>query len=158
RSRQGSAGVSVDRARSASDVDERTARLIAEANDDLPGVEVDIEARRQYVDGALTSHILGYTGPISGEQLLDLKPDRYRPHDLIGKAGVESVYEKELRGVYGTQNVQVDAAGRKQEVLQTVTPAQPGDSLTLTIDTKMQRNAQKALTWAMKEVGIKRGV
>jgi penicillin-binding protein 2 len=121
-------------------------------------VEVDIEARRQYVDGSLTSHILGYTGPISGEQLLDRKPDGYLPDDLIGKAGVESVYEKELRGVYGSQNVQVDAAGRKQEVLQTVTPAQPGDSLTLTIDTKMQRNAQKALTWAMKEVGIKRGV
>lgn len=154
----GNPGSTFDLVRIASDVDERTARLIAEANDDLPGVEVDIEARREYVDGPLTSQILGYTGPISGDQLLSLKSDGYLPDDLIGKAGVESVYEQQLRGVYGTENVQVDAAGRKQQVLQTVTPAQPGDSLTLTIDTTMQRNAQKALQWAMKEVGIKRGV
>src|SRR5262249_61990657 len=112
----------------------------------------------QYLAGPLMSQILGYTAPISGEHLLDLKPDGYLPDDLIGKAGVESIYEKQLRGTYGTENVQVDGAGRKQEVLQTVSAAQPGDSLTLTIDTKEQLNAQKALTWAMKEVGIKRGV
>jgi penicillin-binding protein 2 len=154
----GNPGSTFDLVRIASDVNEQTARLISEANDDLPGVEVVIEARRQYVDGPLMSQILGYTGPISGEQLLDLKPDGYLPDDLVGKAGVESVYEPELRGVYGTENVQRDAQGRRTEVLQTVTPARPGDSLTLTIDTKMQRNAQKALTWAMKEVGMKRGV
>src|SRR5262245_14341939 len=154
----GNPGSTFDLVRIASDVDEQTARLISESTDDLPGVQVVIEARRQYVDGPLMSQILGYTGPISGEQLLDRKVDGYLPDDLIGKAGVESVYESQLRGTYGTESVERDAQGRQTDVLQTVTPAKPGDSLTLTIDTRMQRNAQKALTWAMKEVGIKRGV
>jgi penicillin-binding protein 2 len=154
----GNPGSTFDLVRIASDVDEKTARLISESTTDLPGVQVVIEARRQYVDGPLMSQILGYTGPISGEQLLDRKVDGYLPDDLIGKAGVESVYESQLRGTYGTESVERDAQGRQTDVLQTVTPAKPGDSLTLTIDTRMQRNAQKALTWAMKEVGIKRGV
>ena len=68
------------------------------------------------------------------------------------------MYETELRGVYGSESVERDASGRRTQVLQTVSDAQPGDSLTLTIDTKEQRNAQKALQWAMKAVGMKRGV
>jgi penicillin-binding protein 2 len=154
----GNPGSTFDLVRIASDVDEQTARLISEAGGDLPGVEVVIEARRQYIDGSLMSQILGYTGPISGEQLAALKTAGYLPDDLIGKAGVESVYETQLRGVYGSQNVQRDASGRQAQVLQTVSQPQPGDSLTLTIDTKDQRDAQKALQWAMKTVGMKRGV
>ena len=56
------------------------------------------------------------------------------------------MYESELRGVYGSESVERDASGRRKQVLQTVTDAQPGDSLTLTIDTKEQRDAQKALS------------
>jgi penicillin-binding protein 2 len=104
------------------------------------------------------SQILGYTGPVSGGQLLDLKQKGYLPDDLIGKVGIEEQYESSLRGVYGTQSVEQDASGQKTQVLQTLAQAQPGDSLTLTIDTKEQRYAQKALQWAMKKVGIKRGV
>jgi penicillin-binding protein 2 len=154
----GNPGSTFDLVRIASDVDEQTARLISEAGSDLPGVEVVIEARRQYTDGPLMSQILGYTGPISGEQLAELKSTGYLPDDLIGKAGVESVYETQLRGVYGSESVERDASGRRTQVLQTVSDAQPGDSLTLTIDTKEQQNAQKALQWAMKVVGMKRGV
>jgi penicillin-binding protein 2 len=154
----GNPGSTFDLVRIAGDVDESTARLISEATVDLPGVQVDIEARRLYADGPLMSQILGYTGPVSGEQLLQLKAAGYLPDDLIGKAGVEVQYEKELRGVYGTESVERDASGRRSQVLQTVSEARPGDSLTLTIDTTAQRNAQKALVWAMKTVGIKRGV
>ncbi len=154
----GNPGSTFDLVRIASDVNEQTARLIAEAGSDLPGVEVVIEARREYTDGPLMSQILGYTGPVSGEQLADLKAAGYLPDDLIGKAGVESVYETQLRGVYGTESVQRDASGRQTQVLQTIAEPQPGDSLTLTIDTKEQLNAQKALQWAMKDVGMKRGV
>ncbi len=51
-----------------------------------------------------------------------------------------------------------DASGRRTSVLQTISEPRPGDSLNLTIDTKEQQNAQKALNWAMKTVGMKRGV
>jgi len=154
----GNPGSTFDLVRIANDVDEQTARLISEAGFDLPGVEVAIEARRQYTDGPLMSQILGYTGPVSGDQLKNLKASGYLPDDLIGKVGLESVYETELRGVYGSESVERDATGRKTQVLQTVSEARPGDSLTLTIDTKEQQYAQKALQWAMKEVGMKRGV
>ena len=154
----GNPGSTFDLVRIAGDVDEKTARLISEAGFDMPGVEVAVEARRQYADGPLMSQILGYTGPVSGEQLLDLKADGYLPDDLIGKVGLEAEYETQLRGIYGQESVERDASGRKTQVLQTIAGAQPGDSLTLTIDTKEQQNAQKALLWAMKTVGIKRGV
>ena len=92
----GNPGSTFDLVRIASDVDEMTARLIAEAGYELPGVEVVIEARRQYADGPLLSQILGYTGPVSGEQLSELKNVGYLPDDLIGKAGMRASRDSRL--------------------------------------------------------------
>ena len=154
----GNPGSTFDLVRIAGDVDQNTARLIAEAGLQLPGVEVAVEARRQYVDGPLMSQILGYTGPISSSQLKRLKAIGYLPDDLLGQVGLEAQYEAELRGTYGSESVERDASGRRTQVLQTITQARPGDSLTLTINTDMQRYAEKSLLWAIKEVGLKRGV
>jgi len=154
----GNPGSAFDLVRVARDVDKDTANLIAESSTDLPGVEVAVEARRQYTDGPLMSQLLGYTGPVSAEALADLRAIGYLPDDLIGKAGVEATYEAELRGTYGSERVERDATGRRSQVLQTVAEAVPGASLTLTIDTQAQRDAQRALTWAVDLVGLKRGV
>jgi penicillin-binding protein 2 len=151
-------GSNFDLVRIAGDVDERTARLISEAGFELPGVEIAVEARRQYTYGPLLSQIVGYTGPVSAEQLPNLRPLGYLPDDLLGKTGIEAQYEKELRGLYGAESVERDATGRKTQVLQTLFQAIPGNSLNLTIDTKEQIYAEKALKWAMSEVGLKRGV
>jgi penicillin-binding protein 2 len=151
-------GSNFDLVRIASDVDERTALLISEAGFELPGVEIAVEARRQYTYGPLLSQILGYTGPVSAEQLPTLRPIGYQPDDLLGKTGLEAQYETELRGIYGAQSVERDATGRRTQVLQTISEASPGDSLNLTIDTKEQKYAETALKWAMAEVGLKRGV
>jgi penicillin-binding protein 2 len=154
----GNPGSRFDLVRIASDVPVATARLLAESADTLPGVEVLIEPRRQYPDGPLVSQILGYTGPVAPDQLDTLKKRGYLPDDLLGKAGIESYYESELRGVYGSESVERDATGRKIQVLEVVQKAQAGNSLQLTIDTKMQLNAQKALKWGMRAAGLKRGV
>ncbi len=154
----GNPGSAFDLVRVAQDVDKATALLISEAGDDLPGVEVAIEARRQYADGPLLSQLMGYTGPVSAEQLPDLRADGYQPDDLLGKAGLEQSYESELRGTYGSERVERDATGRRTQVLQTVEQAVPGASLVLSIDTQAQKDAQKALQWAMKKIGMKRGV
>jgi penicillin-binding protein 2 len=151
-------GSNFDLVRIKGDVDENTARLIAEAGFELPGVQVAVEARRDYTYGSLFSQILGYTGPVSADQLTQLKAAGYLPDDLLGKTGLEAEYETELRGTYGSQNVERDAAGRRTQVLQTVSEPVPGDSLNLTIDTKEQKYAQTALEWAMKTIGLKRGV
>jgi penicillin-binding protein 2 len=95
---------------------------------------------------------------VSAEQLPTLRPLGYLPDDLLGKTGLEAEYEAALRGTYGAESVERDATGRRTQVLQTLQDASPGDSLNLTIDTKEQIYAEKALKWAMTEVGLKRGV
>ncbi|MBA2300600.1 MAG: penicillin-binding protein 2 [Chloroflexi bacterium] len=154
----GNLGSAFDLVRVAQDVDQATAQLISEAGFELPGVEVVVEARRRYTDGPLMSHLLGYTGPVSAEQLPELREQGYQPDDLLGKVGLEAQYETELRGTYGSESVARDATGRRTQVLQTVEHAVPGASLTLTIDTKAQKDAEKALKWAMKKIGMTRGV
>lgn len=151
-------GSAFDLVRIAGDVDERTALLISEAGFELPGVEIAVEARRQYTYGPLVSQILGYTGPVSAEQLPELRSQGYLPDDLLGKTGLEAHYETELRGIYGAQSVERDATGRRTQVLQTLSEPVPGNSLNLTIDVKEQKYAETALKWAMNEVGLKRGV
>ena len=154
----GNPGSAFDLVRIAQDVDRRTAQLISEAGFELPGVDVVVEARRQYTDGPLMSQLLGYTGPVSAEQLPDLREKGYQPDDLLGKVGLELQYETELRGTYGVETVARDKTGRRTQVLQTVRDAVPGSSLKLTIDTKAQRYAEKAMKWAFAEVGMTRGV
>ena len=154
----GNPGSRFDLVRVASDVPDATARLIAEAGDALPGVEVVIEARRSYPDGTLVSALLGYTGPVSADEIDALKKLGYLPDDLVGKTGLEAYYESALRGQYGMETVERDATGRKLQVLDTVSQAQAGDSLDLTIDVKEQQLAQKALQWGMRTAGLKRGV
>ncbi len=104
------------------------------------------------------SQIIGYTGAIDAATLKDLKDAGYQSDDLIGRAGVESSYEESLRGTYGQETVERDATGRKLRVLTTDRAAQAGYSLDLTIDTKEQKLAEKAVTWAMRRAGLKRGV
>ncbi len=151
-------GSRFDLVRIASDVPEDTARIISESSVELPGVEVVVETRREYPLGPLVSQVLGYTGPISPEGLATLRDSGYLPDDLIGKSGVESVYEDELRGTYGIDRVERDATGRRTGVLEQVRDAVPGSSLNLTIDVATQKMAEKAMRWGMKEAGLKRGV
>ncbi len=151
-------GSRFDPVRIAQDVPEDTAHLVSESSDQLPGVHVVVETRREYPDGPLLAHILGYTGPIDGGTYSRLRADGYLADDMIGKAGVESTFESELRGTYGVQVVEKDATGKDIQVLQTTQDAVPGASLKLTIDQTIQREATQALKWGMKAAGLKRGV
>jgi penicillin-binding protein 2 len=152
-----SPGSRFDPVRIALDVPKPTADLIAESAPQLPGVEVAVETRRHYLEGPLLAQILGYTGPVTPEQLKANGAD-YLPDDMVGKTGVEVVYEPELRGHFGTQAVDRDAAGRTVRVGAPITAATSGASLTLTIDANEQRLAQRALEWGIKAAGLKRGV
>ena len=151
-------GSRFDPVRIAQDVPEDTARLVAESSDELPGVTVAVETRREYPDGPLLAHILGYTGPVDEDTYAKLRAKGYLADDLIGKTGVESTFESELRGTYGIQIVEKDATGKDVQVLSNQQDAIPGSSLTLTIDKTVQREATQALKWGMKAAGLKRGV
>ena len=139
------------------DIDTKTARVIAEDPELFPGVEVDLEARRKYPEGKLMSHVLGWTGRINATEYQALKDRGYYPEDLLGKAGLESTYEDVLRGTYGLERVDLDQQGHEVEAPVVLQQAEPGNSLVLTIDTKVQKQAQKALKWAMDTIGVKRG-
>jgi penicillin-binding protein 2 len=151
-------GSRFDQVRIAQDVPEATARVVSESVDELPGVAVVVETRREYPDGALLAHILGYTGPIDGGTLEKLASSGYLPDDTMGKAGVEATFESALRGTYGIELMQRDATGRNVQVLQTLQDSVPGASLTLTVDRTVQKEATAALKWGMKAAGVKRGV
>lgn len=139
------------------DISTETARVIAEDPSLFPGVKVDLEARRSYPHGKLLAHVLGWTGRISGPEYQRLRDNGYYPEDLLGKAGLEATWERVLRGTYGLEEVALNRQGN--EILAPVIlrePA-PGNSLELTIDVKVQRKAEKSLTWAMDRIGVKRG-
>jgi penicillin-binding protein 2 len=141
----------------AREVPEATARLISEDGLTLPGVEVTVEPRRNYLSGTLLTQIVGYTGALSADGYTELKDQGYLPDDRIGKAGVELTYESDLRGTYGTQRIEKDGTGRTVRVIGVETPPAAGNSLVLTIDTKEQKLAEKALMWGLKKAGLKRG-
>ena len=153
----GATGSRFDPVPIAHDVPEQTARLISEDSLTLPGVEVAVEARRDYLDGPLFTQLIGWTGSIDAAGYASLKSQGYLPDDRIGKAGVESVYESTLRGTYGVREVEKDGTGRTLRVLSTTTAPQAGNSLVLTIDTKEQRLAQQALDWGLKLAVVRRG-
>lgn len=153
-----STGSRFDQVRVASDVPENVAHVISEEHADLPGVEVVVEARRSYHYGALVAHLLGFTTAVSPEDLDRYSDAGYLTDDTIGRAGVESVYERELRGVYGIDQVERDASGRTLRTLDRVQDVRSGNSLELTIDLAAQRNAEKALRWAMDLADLERGV
>ena len=145
-------------------VSRATALVLAEQSATLPGVVVEVEPIRQYLDetgavnGALVSHLVGYTGPIDETELVELADDGYLPDDVIGRAGVEATFEDALRGRYGLQVVERDAAGRLGEVIETVSEPVPGTNLMLTIDADVQRMAEDALRWGMEAADVSQGV
>jgi len=144
--------------RIASDIPSDVARIIVEESRSLPGVEVSIEDRREYEYGPLVSHILGYTGPVTAEDLAELADAGYLNDDQIGKTGVEGRFEDVLRGSYGQQQVERDASGRVVRTVQILQQPEAGDSLELTIDVEIQREAEEALQWATEIVNLQRGV
>lgn len=117
---------------------------LVEYSSELKGVEVDIEAVRDYPNGDLAAHALGYTGELNDQELERLRPQGYRLGDIVGKMGVEESFEKTLRGEWGGQQVKVDGAGQVIEILgQKV--AKAGQNVKLTIDIDLQKAAESAL-------------
>lgn len=127
-----------------------TALTLTEHLNELPGIHVDSSAVRQYVDGPDFANILGYVGPINQAQF-DAAKGTAQPYALdgvAGQAGLEQLYEAQLRGQLGHRTVVVDVGGRTVGTLGEQAAA-PGDSVELTIDAGVQRAAYQALVTAI---------
>lgn len=117
---------------------------LAEYSNELEDVEVYIEAVREYPNGELAAHLLGYTGEMNDEELAKKRDQGYRLGDVIGQMGVEAAFEKQLRGEWGGQQVEVDGAGRIVRILGEKL-AKPGHDVHLTLDLNLQKAAEAAL-------------
>ncbi len=126
--------------------DEEVARFAANRFR-FPGVEIKARLFRQYPQGDLASHVVGYIGRINTrdqEKLAELGVDaNYRGTDFIGRTGLEASYQQELHGSTGFEQVEIDAAGRGIRTLVRA-PAQAGNNVTLTLDIKLQQIAEEA--------------
>jgi len=111
---------------------------LEEASADMPGLSLSVAPGRNYVGGDSFSHLLGYIGAQTPEDVKALAHDGYAFNEPVGKAGVESRYEKDLRGQIGLTANEQDAHGNLIDVLKTVDPV-PGNSLKLSIDLGLQQ-------------------
>jgi penicillin-binding protein 2 len=111
---------------------------------DLPGVVVEVAPVRKYSGGEMMSHIIGYTGEISKEELEKRDDDEMGPGDIIGKSGIEKFLNEYLAGKSGAEQVEVNVTGKVVKALGHIAPL-PGHNVVLTIDFELQKAAWEAL-------------
>ncbi len=129
----------------ASNVGDETVAEVMEKKSELQGVDIAETTIREYIDDPSLSHILGYTGKISEEELSTLNAAsreltdavNYELNDYVGKSGIEETMERKLQGRKGKQTIFVDNLGRVTETGDKVEPV-AGSDLYLTIDSKLQ--------------------
>ncbi len=129
-------------------VDFSTLSVLEESRLDLPGVFYTVESKRYYPGGVNAPHIFGYLGEITSEELVQRRDVGYRMGDIIGKSGLEFQYERFLRGEPGIKYVEVDVLGREIKDLPELSfkSPKPGHHLYLTMDAKLQRYLEEAMT------------
>lgn len=148
----------------ADNIEYNKAMLLSLNLNNLPGVFLSNKIRREYLfpvidekkgDKALSlSHILGYTGKISEKELEKLGDD-YSVIDYVGKNGLEYFWERDLKGVVGRKNIEVDALGRQKKIVNEV-PAQDGYNLRLAIDLGLQKKTEAVVRNYLDKLGLNR--
>lgn len=127
----------------ASDVSEETVAAVLENASILPGVEISKQTSRVYNESVYTAHMLGYTGLISDLELENLKVEdentKYNSSDVIGKTGLEKVYESYLSGTKGLESITVNNSGKYLETISRTEPV-AGNDVYLTIDIELQKS------------------
>lgn len=126
------------------DVSVESAAYIKEHEDDFPGVELKVEAIRDYPRGGLAAHVVGYLGELSEQEREDADYSRYELGDMVGKTGIERAYDGLLVGSKGMEYVEVNAVAQPLRVVDRKEPV-PGNNIVLTIDADIQAAAEKAL-------------
>lgn len=126
--------------------------IIEEQKSQYPGVVIEVTPIRDYILKQEGAHTFGYVSEINDTELEKMKDEGYKSGDIIGKFGLEKVYDKELRGENGGQQVEVDVSGKPVQILGRKEPI-PGDDLELTIDTNLQQAAEKAVDEQLTQIG-----
>lgn len=126
------------------DAPEDVVAQIEEHYREFRGVEYQEIGLRDHRYGPLAAHVLGYLGEVSPQELKDPDFSEYRPGAVVGRGGVEQVYEQYLRGEEGWAKLEVDAQGKVLDVLGRSEP-KAGNDLALTLDRRIQQLAETSL-------------
>lgn len=127
----------------ASNISRESLLQIKERNSEFPGVEVTEKSTRIYPLGNTASHIIGQIGKIESSEL-EGNEDTYNPNDIIGKAGIEYVFEKYLKGKNGVKQIDMNVDGTITDE-HVSEEAVSGSDIILTIDSKLQAVTEEAL-------------
>ena len=126
----------------AHDISDKSRAAITENKDNLLGMDIQVTSSRVYNDAKYFSHIIGYVGRASQDDIDSLNDElgeeKYDSNDVVGKLGIERVYEKELHGTDGEQTLYVDNLGKVLEVTKD-TASIAGNDVYLTIDSDLQK-------------------
>lgn len=122
---------------------------------EFPSLQIEQRPQRHYPKHGLLAHVLGYVGEISSKQLQfpAYRENGYKAGDVIGKEGLESTYERFLRGREGRRKVIVDSLGRIRDVIEVIEPEQ-GQNLVTTIDLDLQEAAEEQLRNSPSQRGV----
>ena len=134
----------------ARDISNTSAVQIREQNAKLAGMNVITEPVVSYTSGSLASHVLGFVGAINEEEYATRK-DTYRSDDIIGKDGIQKVFEEYLKGTDGIKQVDmnVDGAITNEYISE---EAVAGSDVILTIDANLQKVAEDALKQNIEDI------
>ena len=135
----------------AQNLTEKQVAIFAENFTGLRGVEMEIRPTRTNLFGQNAAHLLGYIQRHDRPDDDDEIAYKYYLPDFMGKTGVEASFDSALRGKAGVQSLLVNNVGYRQRE-ETLIPTEPGQNLSLTIDLRIQRAAEKALATAMANV------
>ncbi|HAX45532.1 MAG TPA: penicillin-binding protein 2 [Nitrospina sp.] len=132
------------------DISRQEVAYVEENKMRLPGIHIKVEPLRSYVYKDLAAHILGYLGEVSKEKLKNSAYSKYALGDMIGRNGLEDIYEFNLKGEKGFKEVEVDVSGRELKTLRKL-PPESGDSLVLTLDVRVQKKLEEWMDEISKE-------
>jgi len=127
------------------DVPYSTVYYVRENQERFPGVSIERVYVRQYPQGDLAAHLLGYVREVSPDQLEEPRFETLEPGDFVGQDGIEAAYDALLRGVNGATRVQVDASGAPTGGRLTERDPRQGNDLVLSLDSKVQAIGQSAV-------------
>ena len=134
----------------ADDIPREAVAEFSENSDKYPGTNIVVEPIREYTQGTLAAHVIGYASKISSEEY-EQRKDTYSQNDIIGKTGVESVFEEYLKGKNGTKQIDMSVDGTITAEY-TAEEAVEGSDVVLTIDAELQRVAEEVLASNLQKI------
>jgi len=136
----------------AENIDKDKAILLESEFSNISEIKIQKNSKREYQDGPIFSHILGYLGKVTQTEI---KNGEYLLDDSVGRTGIEQVYDGLIRGAYGEELTEINNLGQAQKILATKDPIS-GEDLILSIDAGLQKVLYQSLKAKLSQLSTSR--